>query len=665
MLVSYKLLQSYFDKKIPSPEKLRDLFTFHSFEVEGLRKASSVDNSDMILDVKILPDRACYCLCHMGIARELSAITDIPIKEHQYKNLQISNAKEGMKDLQVTIEENNLCNRYVGRRIDNISIEESPKWLKEYLEVLEAKSINSVVDVANFIMQDTGQPLHVFDADKVEGKIIVRLARAGEKITTLDNKEIILNEKILIIADDQAPLAIAGIKGGKKAEVTKNTKNIIIESAHFNASYIRKASQIVGIKTDASKRFENNLSAELAGEAMIKVTELIESVSADKSGLKIGKIVDVYPLKETERKIEISLEKIENTLGVKIDEKEILSILERLDIVVGKNAEAPIPTMILTIPFWRNDLIIPEDIVEEMGRIYGYDKIPEVLSLGTEDDTEKKTRVDKKFYYENKIREILVAEGFSEVMTSYFASKGEVEIINPLALDKKYLRPNLHDGMSESLLFNAHYAEFLGLDQIKIFEIGNVFTEKFGENTRLAMGIKQIGKVKKGESFVKELMIQSYKKIEDQLGLVSQMEHSIGSSADTSVEEMALDFSSLPNPDNGDTKSQGGGGQSVKEVRYKPISPYPFILRDIAVFVPQNISDKEVLDLIKREAGKDEDSLLVKERLFDTFEKGEKVSYAFRLVFQSYEKTLSDDVVNVIMEKITKTLNSQKDWQVR
>src|SRR3989338_3142166 len=209
MLVSYKWLQSYFGEKLPAPEKVAELITFGFAEVEGIEKKGS----DTILDVKVLPDRACYALSHRGVAYEVAAITGFKQKVFNWPQPIVTQTKL----LEVRVEAPELCSRYMARVVENVTAKEQP-WVREHLEAIGQRSINPIVDGANIVMFDMGQPLHAFDADKVDGKIIVRRAKKSEKIITLDNREVLLDESVLIIADETSPLAIAGIKGGKKAE---------------------------------------------------------------------------------------------------------------------------------------------------------------------------------------------------------------------------------------------------------------------------------------------------------------------------------------------------------------------------------------------------------------------------------------------------------------
>ena len=262
MLISYNWLQTYFKEKLPPADKVAEVLIFHSFEIESVEKHSD----DFIFDVKVLPDRAHDCLSHRGVARELSVHLGTKVVEDK-KPLGVSGGKP-KRPLSINVKEPTFCLRYTSLLIEGIKIGPSPGWLKSRLESIGQKSINNVVDATNLVMFDLGQPLHAFDADKVKGGIEVRMAKDGEKITTLGGKEITLEKDILVIADDEAPLAIAGIKGGNKAEVDAGTKNIILEAANFSPVSVRKTSKRLGIQTDSSKRFENELSPETAKEAI-------------------------------------------------------------------------------------------------------------------------------------------------------------------------------------------------------------------------------------------------------------------------------------------------------------------------------------------------------------------------------------------------------------
>jgi len=279
-------LQNYFEEKLPAPEKVAEAIILHAFEVESVDKVGD----DTVFDIKILPDRAHDCLSHWGIAKEISGILGLEIKEKEYKTFDPKST-----ELKIDVQDNK-CIRYMGRIVRNIKVEPSPLWLKERIETIGQKSINNIVDAANFIMFDLGQPVHIFDADKLKVesgklKVIVRNAKNDENITTLDKKEIKLDDSILVIADEKDPLAIAGIKGGTKAELDLNTKNIVIEVANFNPISIRKTSKKINILTDAVKRYENEISPELCEKVMNDISSLIFKLGTG----EVEDFVDIYP----------------------------------------------------------------------------------------------------------------------------------------------------------------------------------------------------------------------------------------------------------------------------------------------------------------------------------------------------------------------------------
>jgi len=452
---------------------LERAITFGFAEIESIEKIKIDGASDYIFDVKILPDRACYALSHRGVAREVAAILGWKFKEKDVISTKTSRIARRIK---VRVSDKMLCPRYTARIVENISVGQSPKWLRGRLESIGERSINNIVDATNFVMFDVGQPLHAFDAEKVKGDIEIRKARAGERIQTLDGKELFLDESALIIADSEGPLALAGIKGGKRAEVTNQTKSIILESANFSAPFIRASSEKYGIKTESSRRFENNLSPHFAEEGSALCSELIKEFSQK---AQFGKLEDVFPKKIKPKSVAFSPSFICDSLGIDISEKEIRNVLERLGISTKKRGK-----MIVALPpFERLDLTRAEDFSEEVGRIAGYEKIPETELPQMKTQSVSKHSVST----ENEIRNLLIAEGFSEVMTSSFTSRGEIAIEKPLASDKAHCRPDLWSNFHISLLKNFSNAPLLETDIIKQFEIGSVFSVK-GEKSALIFG---------------------------------------------------------------------------------------------------------------------------------------------------------------------------------
>lgn len=658
MIISYNWLKTYFKKDLPTPEKVADILTFSVFEIESIEEKGA----DTLIDVKVLPDRAHYALCHRGIAKELAAAINEDIVPPSYKETTTGKTAS----LQIKIENSADCRRYIGRRVENVAVGPSPKWLVERLESIGQRSINNIVDIANYVMFDINQPLHAFDADKVKGAIQIRRAKEGEIITTLDKKEVTLESDTLIIADDEGPLAIAGIKGGNRAEVDVRTRHIILESANFDPTLIRKTAERLGIKTDASKRFENNLSPELPKLAVDEFSALIHDTNPE---ARFGDIVDEYPMRYEVTPVVVRVADISSRLGISISEDDVVSILKRLGTDVERKGGGE---LVVTPPFYRLDMCIPEDIVEEVGRLYGYDKIEEKLPP----QSDAQPIINKQFYWEYKIRSFFAEHGFSEVITTSFRETGDIEIEKPLAADKKFLRTDLTKNIESSLSVNLLNAPLFGLKEVRIFEIGKVF-DKSGERMSLCAGIA--GQKGKKEKSINELIretrdnlvaflgapIQTVCTVDDSGGIILLGGKPIGSINNVDgIFELNLDvvIEILPEPKEWDVTIQKNEGTI-----FKPFSLYPFIVRDIAVFVPQAIGEGDVWTVIEKALDK---AFLVRHDLFDVFEKkfpdgSSKKSYAFRLVFQANDRTLTDEEINQLMTPVTDSLNSNTDWHVR
>ncbi len=779
MKVSYKWLSRYFDGTLPSPDEIARLLTFHSFEIESVEKKED----DAILDIAVLPNRAHDCLSHEGIAKEVATIVNSKIKKQNVKNVKnANNAKEQFKvqndlrlDLQVL--EPALCGRYLGRVIEGVKVGPSPAWLKERLQSIGQKSINNVVDAANFLMFDMGQPLHLFDADRLDKrKIQVRLAISGEKMTTLDGKELFLMPDDLIIADDKEAIALAGVKGGIKAQATDKTVNLILEAANFDPFSIRRTSRRLGLRTESSIRFENEITPEMAGRGMEILTGLIIEVAGTRETM-VGEVVDAYPRKPNQYKIGLNPSEPSRLLGLSLDEKDIEECFHRLNFAYQKKKviesvldlaprfigvpyqygasvtfDAPkafdcsglvaylyrecgvnLPRMTIDQYFFTDrvtkDALLPGDLIfsrnssEEGVRYKSVEFLPEsfleagvshvglyvgndnvihasgtngkncvicdklsdfsdiknivgygraalpgeeryvvdppyerldlwprrgrALSSGTAADLieeigrvtglekingfepkKSDTRVlsNNRYYSAEMVRERLSQKGFSEIYGYAFSKEGELELENALNKEMPFLRANLADGIEKKLALNKSNADLLGIDEIKIFEIGNIFN-KNGESTRLAVGSSGKDDLAKILDWDSPNLYKGTSNIYE---------------CDLGVSEAVL------------------SARKISRVNYKPFSIYPFVVRDIAIFVPTDVGKEEVESLIMANAT----SLLKHTRLFDTYMKEQKISYAFRLVFQSDARTLTSQEVAEIMQKITRAL-SEKEWQIR
>jgi phenylalanyl-tRNA synthetase beta chain len=594
MKISREWLQTHFEKELPSAEVLGDALTFHAFEIEGIEGD--------ILDVKVTPNRGHDCLSHIGIAKELSAILELPLKEDPLRE---DISLEPSTDTVLVSIDTPLCNRYIAGYIKDVKVGPSPDWLRKNLESLGQRSINNVVDATNYVMFNLGQPLHAFDAGKLHGievkpqySIAVRVAEKGEKMLALDDKEYQLSDSMMVIADNnsKAAVGIAGVKGGKPAGVGEETKDIIIESANFDGVSVRKTSQALKLRTDASTRFEQVISPELAAYGMRAATDLILQIAG---GELVG-FTDVYPRQQVLRTVEISAARINAVLGTQLSENHIADALTRLALPFMKKGDA----FIVTPPFERIDLVIPEDLIEEVGRIIGYEKI----SATPLPVVSNKPEINANFLASETIREDLVSKGYSEVFTSVFSDNGERAVLNKVDSVKPYLRASLIPGLQDALTRNIRNKDFLGLKEVKLFEIGTVW--KSGKETVMLGTVGE--KDKPIEKSVSEY--QADKRMEEYINLTPS-----------------------------------------KVEKYKQFSKYPSMTRDVALWVPKHVNSENVKELIIDSAG----DLLVQIQLFDQFEKGDKVSFAFRLVFQSFDRTLTDEDANSRMESVYAALKKE------
>jgi phenylalanyl-tRNA synthetase beta chain len=632
MKVSRQWLQNFFKDPLPDAEALADALTFHAFEIE------SVEGD--ILDVKVTPNRGHDALSHRGIARELSAILNLPFNAEKDPFARPIDLSKKTDAVEVRIDDPELCRRYVAGYIQGVKVGPSPNWLRNSLESIGQKSINNIVDATNLVMFNIGQPLHAFDANKLKEenrklKIEVRRAREGEKITTLDNKEYQLQSSNLLIAagNSDEPIGIAGVKGGIPASITEETTDIIIESANFDSVSVRKTAAALKLRTDASQRFEQALSPELAAYGMSQVVDLITAIA----GGEVAGFVDEYPGPLPQKPVSVTLSGINGVLGTNYSDEEVCNAFERLGFAVSKGGS----TYTVIPSFERLDIVIPEDLVEEVGRIIGYDKAePKQLPA-----LDRAPAVNKNFYWSERVREFLVGKGFSEIYTSVFAEEGERVVLNKVDGVKPYLRESLVPSMEESLEKNKRNAEMLGLPDVRLFEIGTVFA-KDGERLMLAVGVKGNKKSPKPEAIVQEMLEEVGKAGPSELARPG-----LASSAEIDLQELIAQF---PEPTEYEKLPLS------EAERYQPFSKYPFIIRDVAFWAPADVNPAEIEKIIKEIAG----ALCTKSFLFDRFEKDGKVSLAYRLVFQSFERTLTEEEVNPNMNAVYTALKD-KGFEIR
>lgn len=677
MNVSYNWIKTFFDKPLPQPKELAEILTMHSFENESLEKKGQ----DYILGIDVLPDRAGDCLSHIGIAKECAAILDKKILIPKI-NLK-ENKKLKTKDfVSVEVKDKIGCKRYIARVLTNVKITESPKWIKERLIACGLNPINNVVDITNYVMLEMGQPLHAFDYEKIQDqKIIVRKAKKGEKITTLSGLEYKLDEDILVIADSKNPLALAGIKGGQKSEINSKTKTIVLESANFNAKLISQTARKINLRTDASIRFEQNLDPNLAELAINRVAMLInEIVGADvASGL-----VDFYPNKLKPKKITLNLDNLNNILGLTIPLKEIENILKRLDIKLIKKTKN---SLLLEIPTSRQDIIIPENLIEEIGRIYGYEKIQPELPCGYLAPVEK----NKDIFWQNKAKNILKQLNYNEVYDYSFVDEDLLKlneiatntlrkVKNPVSSEFAYLR----NGLMPQLLRDAK-ENLKTFKDFKIFELDKIFIPQKNKTleTRMLAGIIATSEEKaqiifskiRGElnllinnlgiekvSYEKGILETTWDKqnsliikIKGQpIGVFGQINFNILEKFNINerIFGFEIDFEKLQS-------------LSSEKKEFESISFHPPATRDISGLVLKTIA----IDAIIEEIYKIDIHLIKSAEPFDIYQGSgipeNQKSVSFHIVYQSDEKTLDTKTIDMLQKQILEKLEEKFNWQIR
>ena len=675
MVFSYNWLKDYV-KNMPRPEKLAELLTMHFAEVEEVKKA----RNDYVLDIDVRPNRAADCFSHLGIAREISAIIGSKLQLPLVK----VKASAGIKTadfVKVEVKDKRACPRYAAKVVADVKVGPSPKWLQERLRVCGLRPINNIVDIANYVMIETGQPLHAFDSDKLKGgKIQVRFAKKGESIVTLDEDKFDLEQSILVIADDQKPVAIAGIKGGKEPEIDKKTRAVIIEAANFNPRIIRKASKKIGLRTDASLRFEHGLDPNLAELAVNRAAYLIQKVARGKAG---NDFIDIYSQKNVPSRIKLDLGYLNNLLGLAVPKAKAVQILKKLDFKIIKESQK---SLLVEVPTSRRDVSLPEDLIEEIGRIYGYEKIP----VAFPDVSLIPGKRNDRIFWEGLIKDILKEAGFTEAYSYSFIGDKEakmfkyksdelIEVQNPVSLEQKYLRPSLIPNLLAAVKRNAN-----NFSDMRMFELGKVFEKAMASKdksqlTGAATGrdfyeLKGVVDLLLHKLGISEIWYDDYQATPEQskisiwhpkkcaeikidgteIGFLGEISPKILQQLEMPEKMVVFDIDVEALID------------SVSwEHEFRPISKFPAVVRDLAVLVPRKVKVADVLNKINSAGG----NLVRDVDIFDIYEgdelPGEKKNLAFHIIYQAEDRTLRSDEVDGVQQKIIKALEKSPSWQVR
>lgn len=634
-----------------------------------------------IIDFEITPNRP-DCLAIEGLGREtavsLGKEFKNPRKNIDELKIEDKNEIEGLK---VEIEVPDLCYRYIARVVKNVKIAPSPEWLVRRLNACGIRSINNIVDITNYVMLEMGQPMHAFDINSIEGKhIVVRRAKNGEKITTLDEEERTLDENDLVIADETKPVAIAGVMGGINSEIEKDTETVVFESASFYGGAVRKTAKKVGLRTESSSRFEKGLSPENALRAINRAMELVEEINA---GEVVEGKIDVYPTKQKTNKINLDYDRINKLLGTEISKEEMIDTLEKLNIKVEND--------IAIAPYFRTDIEQLADIAEEVLRFYGYDKLDTTL---VESDTTIGIR-NKEQKIEQKIKNVLVNSGLSEIYTYGFVSDKDLEkskinkdlketsilIQNPLSDEYRLMRPSTIPSMMQTLATNANKKN----SSAKLFDISksykNINNEVENGEVPLQENILTIGMygddidfyTVKGliENVLETSSINRYDIVRE----TENESYHTGRCANIKVGIDVIATIGEVHPevlDNyGIEKRAYLAEVNLSKVtkyskvnkKYVEVPKFPAVERDIAIIVDEKVEVGQIEKIIIKKAKK----LLEKMQLFDIYRNEKlgdnKKSVAYSLIFRDKNRTLSDEEINVVMENIIgelqKTLNAE------
>lgn len=638
-----------------------------------------------VVDFEITPNRP-DCLSMIGMARETAATFGGKLK---YPEDECKTEEGKAKDhIKIEIKKPELCRRYTGRVVTDVKIKQSPWWLQKCLIFAGMRPINNIVDITNYVMLEYGQPIHAFDIRNVAGgKIIVDTAEEGEKFTTLDGVERTLVEDTLLIKDEEKGIAIAGVMGGLNSEIENDTTTILIESANFHPDSVRATSKKLGLRTEASSRFEKGIDPNLCETAADRVCRLVELIGA---GVVTRGSVDEYPTKIQKNTVSVRVERVNNILGIELSTSEMKDIFDRLEMKVNNIGISN--SLSITPPTVRQDLLEEIDFVEEVARIYGYDKLPITLPKGNSEARKSRERNLK-----DMARNALVGMGANEIQTYSFVSPKGVEnlgidpdswennfikLINPLGEENSVMRTILTPNMMEVLGRNFSR----NLSEVKAFEIGNTFVKDFLDEDKVAPDEQDslvLAAYGPKESFYTlKGMVGNLLKV---LGIynatyIQESEYGVyhpGRCARITSDEIELGIMGEIHPDVAERYGIGTRCYCVElafnnvmkkaniERFYRPLPKYPTMGRDIALTVLEDITVAQLEAVIKEEGG----TILESVALFDVYrgqhiETGMK-SVAFALVYRGNDRTLKEEEVSEVHGRILARLEAELNAKLR
>ena len=678
MLISYEWLKDFTDVELAAPE-LRDRLTMVGLAIDAVE----IHGADWVLDVEV-PSNRPDCLSHIGIAREVSVIESKPLRSPKSYELRAEGSAASLTS--VEIKDPDLCPRYAARLVRGVKIGPSPDWLAKRLETIGQRPINNVADITNYVLHELGQPLHAFDFAKLGGhRIVVRRAARGEKLKTLDGVERTLTNEMLVIADAEKPVALAGVMGGEESEISTETTDVLIESAYFDPHSVRQTARQLGMDTEASRRFERGADCEGVLRAQQRCVELICEFAG---GVATEDAIDVYPQPLSERVVDLRPERVTELTSLAVEPKEIVRILTGLGF---EQREQTGGRMSFKVPSWRIDVEQEEDLVEEVARHTGFEKIGEELppssSSGEYQPSEMKQR---------SLRRALNAFGFDEAINfSFIQQDARFELIpslaghendqpqlaNPIIEDAAWMRSTLLPGLLSSVRHNLNH----GIRDVRLFEIGRIFSIlNTGElpHETLALGLVGMGGAVEEDRAQAERELDFFDLKGALEAAVDWMNLSPLTFSQTSARHLRAGQSAQINLSDGTAVGTIGRlAESVatsykfrqpvyvleldlsallrgpeKLIQYSPLPRYPSVTRDISLLVNRNVALDEIFAAVNKEQVGDCRSV----KLVGTFEGGNippsKRSVTLRLEYRSDERTLRDEDVEEYHSRLTARL---------
>jgi phenylalanyl-tRNA synthetase beta chain len=693
MKVQVDWLKEYTEIDVPTDE-LGHVLTMAGLEIESHETVELPDGEKSeVLELNVTPNRG-YCLSHIGVAREVSALLN--------KSLKLPDPLKALESVwgvvkveeRVSVEnmEPKLCPRYCALVIENVKVGPSPKWLKDRLTAIGLRPINNIVDITNFVMMEYGQPLHAFDRDLLAGnKIIIRRAKKGEPFASLDGTELKLEPDALVIADGEKPVALAGIMGGTNCQVSEITCHVVLESACFDPTTVRKGSKKYGLRSDSSYRFERGVDWNGVVSAQARAALMIKELAGGE--ICLGR-VDIYPQEQKPIFVSLRMSRLNQLLGASFNSEQVQDILFRLGMEVLNQSE----NMEVKIPSFRPDLLREVDLIEEIARIDGFDKVDTVYPVAGV----RPVRISAKQNIIKKVREVFCCAGFAETVhysfiecvvaeefkTAFASERNRVIALkNPLSSEYDTMRTSLLPGLLKTAGLNLSK----GQKPLKLFEVGSVyFSDSNGARTEKAvlsaivLGPYELTPWKpRGGDYdfydlkgtLEMLITHLHLKLEifpdsrpfllpdksvrvqisdKELGFLGQMapEQNLVGELGQNVYALELDLGALEK-------------SASSSLQFQPIPKFPETYRDISILVDRSVTSQKAADVILKTGS----PLIQKVELYDHFEgkkiQADKKSLTFALSFQSAERTLSDDEVNPLFEKIVQTLKSELGASLR